>query len=288
MAERRRGRARRWAGRTGAAAVVGAAEGRCALPRCARDQARRGDDGRPPADRRARPVERRARGGRLLARALARRAGGTGRAAQRRAARHRAPAGSAAPPGRRAVRHRGAGRCGGAEAVAPDVAPAGAHPPSDRRRGQGPPGADELAQHRHSPAGQPVRRQTRVARAADTPSTSPGEPTSVRRTTPEAAEPDAAEQTGDSSRPVTPEAAEQPATAEDLARHARSSRALGDRRQCADTPEAAEQPATRGQLRRRRPRHPRQRQSAQSPPDTPEAAEPAAVEESPPGEGDVH
>ena len=122
-----------------------------------RRPARGGDDRRAPADRRSRPVECRARGGGVLARADARRPGGAGRAAQRRAARHRAPAGAAAPTGRRVVRGRSTGRGGRSEAAATDDAPARARPAAARtRRRQEPAGAA-------APAAPTTRRHDQAA-----------------------------------------------------------------------------------------------------------------------------
>ena len=92
VARRRRGGARRRSGRAGAAPVVGAAEGRRAVPGGAGGPARRGDDGVAAADRRPGPVVGGARGGGVLAGALAGRAGRARRAAQRRAHGHRPPA----------------------------------------------------------------------------------------------------------------------------------------------------------------------------------------------------
>ena len=88
-----------------------------------------------------------------------RRAGG---AAIGRADGDRTALGSAAPAGRRVVRRRGRGRCGGAQTVAPDVAPQGAEPAARR---PGPPAEPPPAARA---TGAPSRRRRRSRPPAPT------------------------------------------------------------------------------------------------------------------------
>ena len=117
VARRRRGGARRRTGRARAAAVVGAAQGRCAVPAGAGPPAGRGDDGVVAAGRWARPVGRPCSRRRRSRRCAPGGAGGPGRAAQRRPDGDGAPArrrcsprsppcsGSRCPPARRSPSH---------------------------------------------------------------------------------------------------------------------------------------------------------------------------------------